>query len=159
MAASNDGSVATDERVLLLTRVFDAPRALVFQAWTAPEQIARWWGPQGFSLFSVQLDIRVGGRFRIGMRSPTGTEHWKQGIYREIVAPERIAFSFAWEDAAGQPGHETLVTVTFSEQGDKTELTLRQAVFATVAARDDHRAGWTSCMQRFADYLAATPNL
>jgi uncharacterized protein YndB with AHSA1/START domain len=89
------------------------------------------------------------------MRSPEGAEHWKQGVYREVVEPERLVFTFAWEDGAGKPGHQTIVTATFAEQGDKTELTLHQAVFETVAARDDHRRGWTSTLQRFAGYLAA----
>ena len=87
-------------------------------------------------------------------RSPEGTEYWKQGVYREVAAPERLAFTFAWENAEGKPGHETLVTVTFTERGDTTELTLHQGVFETVATRDDHRRGWTSTLQRFAEYLA-----
>ena len=87
------------------------------------------------------------------MRSPAGTEHRKCGVYREIVEPERIVFTFAWEDAAGQPGHELLTTVTFDEYGTRTKLTLHQEVFETVAGCDDHRRGWTSCLERFAEYI------
>ena len=87
------------------------------------------------------------------MRSPEGAEHWKQGVYREVVEPERLVFTFAWEDAEGKPVHQTLVTVTFAERGDKTELTLHQAVFETVEWRNEHRRGWTSTLQRFAEYL------
>jgi uncharacterized protein YndB with AHSA1/START domain len=83
-----------------------------------------------------------------------GADHWKQGVYREIVEPERLVFNFAWEDGEGKPSHQTLVTVTFAEHRDKTELTLRQAVFETVERCEDHRRGWTSTLQRFADYLA-----
>jgi uncharacterized protein YndB with AHSA1/START domain len=142
------------ERELVITRIFDAPRHLVFQAWTEPDRVARWWGPQGFVTIYCDMDIRPGGAFRVCMRSPEGAEHWKQGVYREVVEPERLVFTFAWEDAEGKPGHQTLVTVTFAERGDKTELTLRQGVFETVAARDDHQRGWTSTLQRFAEYLA-----
>ena len=99
----------------------------MFRAWTQPEHIARWWGPQGFTTIHCEMDIRVGGAYRFGMRSPQGTEHWKRGVYREIVEPERIVFTFAWENADGTPGHELLTTVTFDEQGSKTQLTLHQA--------------------------------
>jgi uncharacterized protein YndB with AHSA1/START domain len=143
------------ERELVITRILDAPRHRVFQAWTEPDRVARWWGPQGFVTTYWDMDIRPGGTFRVCMRSPEGAEHWKQGVYREVVEPERLVFTFAWEDGADKPGHQTIVTVTFAEQGDKTELTLHQAVFETVAARDDHRRGWTSTLQRFAVYLAA----
>jgi len=96
----------------------------------------------------------AGGSFRVCTRSPEGAEHWKQGVYREVVAPERLVFTFAWEDAEGKPGRQTLVTVTFADHAGKTELTLHQAVFETVVARDDHRRGWLSTLQRFAEYLA-----
>jgi uncharacterized protein YndB with AHSA1/START domain len=142
------------ERELVITRIFDAPRHLVFQAWTEPDRVARWWGPQGFVTTYCDMDIRPGGTFRVCMRSPEGIEYWKRGTYREVVAPERLVFTFAWENAEGKPGHQTLVTVTLAECGDKTELTLRQGVFDTVAARDDHGRGWTSTLQRFAEYLA-----
>jgi uncharacterized protein YndB with AHSA1/START domain len=138
---------------LVVTRLIEAPRSLVFKAWTQPEHVARWWGPQGFTTIGYQMDIRVGGAFRFGMRSPQGTEHWKTGVYREIIEPERIVFTFAWEGPDGQPGHELLTTVTLAEQGMKTLLTLRQAEFETVASRDDHRIGWASCLERFADYM------
>jgi len=88
------------------------------------------------------------------MLSPEGTEYWKQGVYREVIEPERLVFTFAWEDADGRPGHETVVTVTFAEHGIKTRLTLHQGVFETVAARDSHESGWSSTVERLADYLA-----
>jgi uncharacterized protein YndB with AHSA1/START domain len=102
----------------------------------------------------VQADIRPGGAYRIGIRSPKGEDHRMTGVYREIVAPERIVFTFAWEDAAGKPGHETLVTVTFADQGGKTALTFHQAIFETVSARDDHTKGWVSVLDRLETYLA-----
>ncbi len=147
-------SIDMAERELVVTRLIDAPRALVFKAWTQPEHIARWWGPRGFTTIGCAMDIRVGGRFRCGMRSPEGTDYWKVGVYRELVEPERIVFTFAWEDTSGTPGHELVTTVTLSEQGSKTLLTLHQAGFETTERRDDHVQGWTSCLERFAEYMA-----
>ena len=113
MGAGSSAATSTAERELVVTRIIDAPRTLVFKAWTEPEQVARWWGPQGFVTTYCDMDIRPGGAFRCCMRSPSGTDHWKRGVYREIVEPERIVFTFAWEDADGNPRHELLTTVTF----------------------------------------------
>jgi uncharacterized protein YndB with AHSA1/START domain len=145
--------ISNFDQELVVTRLIEAPRSSVFKAWTQPEHVARWWGPQGFTTIGYQMDIRVGGTFRFGMRSPQGKELWKTGTYREIIEPERIVFTFTWDDPDGQPGHELVTTVTFAEQGVKTLLTLRQADFETVASRDDYRIGWTSCLERFADYM------
>jgi uncharacterized protein YndB with AHSA1/START domain len=153
--ATDTAAADATDRQLVVTRVIDAPRRLVFKAWIEPEHVARWWGPQGFTTTFCDMDIRPGGKFRVCMRSPEGTDHWKRGVYREIVAPERIVFTFAWEDAAGNPRHELLTTVTFAEQGTKTKLTLHQAIFETAEGCDDHRRGWTSCLERFAEYMAA----
>jgi uncharacterized protein YndB with AHSA1/START domain len=141
------------DRELEITRLIDAPRRLVFRAWTQPEHLARWWGPQGFTTIACQMDIRVGGTYRFGMRSADGVEYWKRGIYREIVEPERIVFTFAWEDVDGRPRRELLTTVTFLEEGTKTRLTLRQVGFTAVGQRDEHVIGWSSCFERFAEYL------
>jgi uncharacterized protein YndB with AHSA1/START domain len=153
MRAGSSAATELAERELVVTRIIDAPRSLVFKAWTEAEQVARWWGPQGFVTTYCEMDIRPGGAFRCCMRSPAGTDHWKRGVYREIVEPERIVFTFAWEDADGKPGHELLTTVTFDDLGAKTRLTLHQAMFETVERRDDHRGGWTSCFERFAEYM------
>jgi uncharacterized protein YndB with AHSA1/START domain len=155
MGAGNSAAGELAERELVVTRIIDAPRSLVFKAWTEAEQVARWWGPQGFVTTFCEMDIRPGGAFRCCMRSPAGTDHWKRGVYREIVEPERIVFTFAWEDADGNPGHELLTTVTFGDLGAKTRLTLHQAMFETLERRDDHRGGWTSCFERFAEYVAS----
>lgn len=147
-------SMAAD-RELTITRVIDAPRPLVFKAWTDPEQIARWWGPKGFTTVDYEMDIQPGGAYRFRMRSPEGTDHRKRGVYREIVAPERIVFSFAWEEPDGRLGHETLVTVTFEALGAKTRLTLHQGIFDVATNRESHVGGWTSCLERFAEYMTA----
>ena len=142
------------ERVLVLTRLLDAPRSLVFSVWTRPEHLVRWWGPKDFTLPHCQADFRVGGAYRFCMRSPEGTDHWVSGVYREIVEPERIVFTWEREDVEGKGGSGSVVTVTFADHDGKTELTLRQAVFKTVKARDEHQGGWTGCLERLAEYVA-----
>src|ERR1700752_2513004 len=92
---------------LVITRIFDAPREVVFNAWSEPERAMRWWGPQGFTTAHCEMDVRPGGTYRVCMRSPEGTEHWQRGVCREVVEPERLVFSFAWEDAEGGPRHAT----------------------------------------------------
>jgi uncharacterized protein YndB with AHSA1/START domain len=138
---------------LIVTRILDAPRALVFRAWTEPERAAMWWGPQGFETISCCMDVREGGNWRLSMRSPEGSVHTKRGTYREVVAPERLVLTYAWEDAEGHIGQETLVTVTFDDLGHKTRLTLHHTGFESVASRDSHYGGWSSCMERFAAFL------
>jgi uncharacterized protein YndB with AHSA1/START domain len=88
-------------------------------------------------------------------RAPDGSVIRKHGVYREIVAPERLVLTYITDDAAGNPGPETLVTVTFADLGGKTRLTLHQTAFQSVAASDDHRHGWTGALERFAEYLSA----
>jgi uncharacterized protein YndB with AHSA1/START domain len=155
MAAKNEPATGSAEPELVITRVFDAPRSLVFKCWTEPEHLERWQGaPRGFTVTTHERDLRPGGAYRVCMRSPEGKDHWLQGVYREIVEPERLVFTHVWLDAAGNPGKETLVTLTFTERGGKTELTLHQTGFKSVASRDGHKEGWTSTLDRLAEYLA-----
>ena len=153
MAARAGALAEPSDRALVITRTFDAPRSLVFKVWTAPEHLARWWGPQGFTTLSCAMDVQPGGAWFRRMRSPEGTLHTKRGVYREVVEPERLVFTYADEDAGGRLGPETVVTVTFEEHGTRTRLTLHQSGFETAAARDGHYGGWASCMERLADYL------
>lgn len=154
MAPTTDsGAAPAGERELTLTRLVDAPRLLVFRVWTQPEHLVRWWGPGGFTLPSCKLDLRPGGAYRFHMRGPDGVDHWLEGAYREIQEPERLSFTWAWRDSDGNLGPETLVTVTLEEAGRKTRLTLHQAVFESVTARDLHEGGWTACLDRLAAYV------
>jgi len=141
------------DRTLVITRVFNAPRSLVFKLWTDPAHLVRWWGPKGMTLVSSELDIKPGGATRRVLRSESGELCVKRGLYREIVEPERLVFTYADEDADGRLGPETLVTVTFAEEGNKTRLTLHQALFETKALCDGHRKGWTGALERLAEYL------
>jgi len=158
MAASPELVREPADRVLVITRVLDAPRTLVFKVWTQPEHLARWWGPTGFTLPDCKVELHEGGAFRCHMRSPEGSDHRMHGVYREIVAPERLSFTWSWIDEDGNPGHETLVTVLLEEageQGEKTRLTLHHAIFESESARDAHKGGWTECFERLAAYVAS----
>ncbi len=143
---------------LVITRVFDAPRNLVFRAWTDPKHVARWWGPDGFTAPVCELDVRPGGAIRIDMRGPDGTVYPMTGTYREIVPPERLVFISAALDTEGAPLFEVLTTVTFAERGGKTALTLQARVVRTSAEAAPYlqgmEAGWTQSLERLAGYLA-----
>lgn len=140
------------DRVPVISRFLDAPRALVFEAWTRPELLQRWWGPREFTAHSIALDVRPGGTWRAAIRSPAGRDHWMRGVYHEVAAPERLVFTHIWED--GGPAAEMLVTVTFTELGGRTKVILRQTGFAAPADRDGHQEGWAECLDRLAAYLA-----
>jgi uncharacterized protein YndB with AHSA1/START domain len=153
MTAGSEPSASAAQPQLVVSRLIDAPRELVFKAWTQQEHAARWWGPQGFSTVSCRMDARPGGTYRLAMRGPDGIVRTKRGVYREVATPERLVFTYAWEDANGNPGLEMRVTVTFEAQGGQTLLTLHQTGFEDISERDSHRGGWTSCLERFAGYM------
>jgi uncharacterized protein YndB with AHSA1/START domain len=145
------------DRVLVITRIFDAPRELVFKAWTEPERLVQWMGPRGFTSRIIgAIDVRPGGRYRYHMVGPDGGDHWQQGEYREIVPPEKIVCTYEWADAAGNATRpQTLLTLSFEELGGKTRFTLHQALFETTTACDMHREGWSSSLDRLAEYVAS----
>lgn len=170
MAATGRGTTASDRsaaRDLVITRVFDAPRELVFKAWTEPERVRRWWGPNGFTAPFCRIDLRPAGVFHCCMRSPEGRDFWSKGVYREIVEPERIVSTDFFSNEEGNlvaPSHygmsadwpaETLLTVTLAEQDGKTRLTLKHAALpASGAERDMCEQGWAESLDRLAGYLA-----
>jgi uncharacterized protein YndB with AHSA1/START domain len=108
------------DREIVMTRVFDAPRQLVFDAFSKPELLKRWFGPRGWSLVVCEVDLRVGGGFRFVLRGPDGKEMGMRGVYREIVPPERSVHMESFDD---WPGAESQVTTVLVEQGCKTTLT------------------------------------
>lgn len=147
---------ASPELVLTITRVFDAPRALVWRAWTDPEQLMKWWGPEHHPAVHVTMDVRPGGVWRNCLRSvETGNDLWHHGTFREVVPMERLVFTFVWEED-GERGMENIVTITFADEGKKTRMTLRQTPFQSVAERDGHGEGWTSSFGRLGQYLGET---
>jgi uncharacterized protein YndB with AHSA1/START domain len=154
MGAAMNLVTEPSDRVLVITRVFDAPRELVFKAWTQPEHMARWFGPAGFTSKVLKHDLRPGGAYRVHMIGPDG-DHWSQGLYREVVPPARLVMDFGWADANGNRTRpETTLTLLFEDVGGKTRLTLHQSVFESVTARDMHNEGWTSSLDCLAEYLA-----
>ena len=153
---------------LVLTRTFDAPRALVWRAWTRPEQAMRWWGPKDFTAPVCRIDLRVGGKLLICMRSPDGKDYWSTGVYREIAEPERLVCTDSFADEKGNAvpaSHygmggdwplELLVTVTLREQQGKTLLTLEHTGFP-----DDENSrlageGWSTSFDKLAETLERT---
>lgn len=144
---------------LVLTRDFAAPRERVFAAWTDVRQASRWWGPRDFTMLSCEMDVRPGGAWRRRMRAPDGSVIEKRGVYREVAAPERLVFTYLTK----RPGildPETLVTVTFTDLGQRTRVTLHQSALESDVARIDHQGGWTGALERLATFVAtdgATP--
>jgi uncharacterized protein YndB with AHSA1/START domain len=136
---------------LVIRRVFDAPRDIVFKAWTEPEQLKHWWGPEGFTLPFLEMDSTVGGKWRACMRGPDGMNYWQHGVTLEMVPPERLAYTLVWEN---DPGHEMLVTIAFAERGEQTHMLFRQRPFKSVETRDGHVGGWSSSFHRLDSLLA-----
>lgn len=145
---------------LVITRTFDAPRALVWQAWTDPRHIMQWWGPAGFDNETCASDLRVGGRFQLAMRAPDGNVYPCVGTFREIVEHERIVYVGEAEDGhpcgAGIPPH-AVVTISFAEQQGKTRLTLHTR-FASAERKDAAAAArfvvsWEEALGRLAGHL------
>lgn len=123
----------TQDREIVLTRVFDAPRELLFQAYTEPEHLTHWYGPDGFSITIQEMDVREGGRWRFMMHGPDGTEYPNRIVYREVVRPERLVFEHG-ADQDDDP-HRFHVTVTFTDEGGGTRVTSRM-LFATPEQRE-----------------------
>jgi uncharacterized protein YndB with AHSA1/START domain len=153
-------------QTLVITRILDAPPDLVFKAWTEPERVKCWWGPQGFTSPVATTDLRVGGGYLYAMRSPEGQDAWSTGVYREIVEPERIVATDSFSDAEGNvvpASHygmggdwplELLVTVTFEEVDGRTKLTLRHEGFPDRENRDLAGMGWNQSFDKLEGCLA-----
>jgi uncharacterized protein YndB with AHSA1/START domain len=142
------------DREIVMTRVFDAPRDLVFEAHTSCEHMSHWWGPRRYVISSCDIDFRPGGAYRIVQRGEEGDEYAFRGEFREIDRPSRIVWTFEWE---GMPGHISVQTVTFDEQDGKTTLTAT-AVYDSVEERDGNLSsgmteGAGETWDRLAEYL------
>ena len=153
----------TEQNIKLqLTRVFDAPRELVFKAWTDANRFQQWFGAAacgGAALQSVKVDARVGGKYRLQMRRPDGEFYTTVGIYREVKPPERLVFTWQFEkDGSGDEYGEVeppemLVTVELKARGKQTELILTHEEFASVESRDRHEDGWTRCLEALGKFV------
>lgn len=153
------------EQELVITRIFDAPRELVWKAWTQPEHFMRWYGPKGFTTPVYKIDLKVGGKYLSCMRSPNGQDMWNTGVFREIVPPERLVMTASIADKEGNvvtASHygmsgawplETQITVTFEEHNGKTKLTLKHAGMPAGKNRDMAGAGYNESFDKLAEYL------
>lgn len=150
---------------LLITRMFDAPRELVWRAWTDPEYFKRWWGPRDYTCPFCEMDLRPGGKYLYCMRSPQGMDYWGTGVFREVVLLERIVFTDSFADEKGnvvpatQYGMspdfplEMLVTVTFEDLQGKTKMTLRHSGLPTGPDLDGTQQGWNESFDKLAGHL------
>lgn len=150
-------TMEAQDRTIVITRVFDAPRERVFEAWTEARHLARWFGPRDFTVHAAEAEVRVGGKWRVCIRSPEARDYWMHGVYREVAPPQRLAFTHVWEEGHGATGHETMITLTFEEAGGKTKMTFRKAVLVSVKERDEQHTGWSECFDRLGIYLGAMP--
>jgi len=148
---------------LQLTRVFDAPRELIFKAWTDANQFQQWFGAaacDGAALKSLKADARVGGKYRIQVQKDDGEFFTTVGTYREVKPPERLVFTWQFEkDGSGDEYGEVeppemLVTLEFKVCGKQTELILTHEKFASVESRDRHNEGWTRCLDSLGKFVA-----
>jgi uncharacterized protein YndB with AHSA1/START domain len=142
--------VSTDAKKpdLVITRVFDAPRRLVFEAWTKAEHVSRWFAPRPLTMPSCEVDFRPGGVFRFVMHSPDGTDYPFEGAFREIVPPERIVFAGTIHE-----GNATVTTVTLAEHEGKTTLTMQQTFTAESDATRGAKQGWTMTLDQLGELL------
>lgn len=129
---------------LSLRRTLSAPPERVFRAWTAPEELQKWWGPGEFTAPHVEIDLRVGGRFRIAMKPPQGDIIYLAGEYREVKPPHRLVFTWQWE---GDPT-VTLVTIDFLDREGMTELMLTHEKFPDQDQCDRHKEGWSLTLEK-----------
>jgi uncharacterized protein YndB with AHSA1/START domain len=147
-----DEAKLAEKPSLSLARHYPVSPEKVWRAWTDPQALKRWWGPGGQDPVSLaQLDLRVGGRFRIVFGGPEGTDHEVQGVYREVAPPRRLVFTWTWPRST--PERESLVTLEFRPAGGGTELAFLHEQLFDEAVRDNHRRGWTESLAKLETYL------
>jgi uncharacterized protein YndB with AHSA1/START domain len=140
--------VTASEPQLVLTRVFNAPRRLVFEAWTTAEHVSQWLAPRPLTMPRCEVDFRPGGRFCFAMRAPDGKEYPFEGVFREIVALERIVWTGNIHDR-----NSTVTTVTFSEEDGKTTLTVHQTFAFESPASQGAKQGWTRTLEQLTEHV------
>ncbi|NOX43884.1 MAG: SRPBCC domain-containing protein [Gammaproteobacteria bacterium] len=146
-------TVSPVEKTLKIRRIFNAPREKIFSAWTDPEELKQWWGPPGYTAPSVEIDLRVGGSFRVAMQAPDGGISNLIGIYRVVTPPEKLVYTWNWEsgsacDGEDGPVGETLVTVEFRDLGGDTEVIVTHDGLPDEKAWSGHNEGWSSSLDR-----------
>jgi uncharacterized protein YndB with AHSA1/START domain len=146
-------SMAT-ELTLRLERTLPAPPSLVFRMHAEPDLLAQWWGPDGFSAPSVELDLRVGGGYRIEMQPPDADRFFLSGEFREVDTATRLVYTFRWEDP-DPDDRETVVVFALQDRGESTALTVDQGPFATEARKALHEQGWTESLIRLQELITS----
>jgi glutathione S-transferase len=145
----------SDDRVLTVSRVIATTPEKLFDAFTKPDILLKWWGPEGASVGDHELDIRVGGRWRTALENSMGGTFVCSGVYKAIERPRHIAFTWAWQQENGERGHETLVDVSFEKVDRGTRLTVVQKTFENGAQRDLHGQGWNSTFNKLERFFAS----
>lgn len=145
--------MADDDRVLRMERVFAADPERIFDAWTDPQKLVRWWGPEGITVPRCEMDVRENGAWLTTMRNEKGEDHIVSGVYRIIDPPKRLVMTWAWHYDGARTGHETELSITLEPVDGGTRLILVQQTFKESEHRDNHRRGWTSTFNDLARYL------
>ena len=148
-----DQPMGSDELTLELKRLIPAPASAVFAAFSDADELAKWWGPHGFTTPSLQFDPRVGESYRIEMQPPEGDRFYLRGEFRELDPPARLRFTFIWEEP-DPDDRETQVDLCFRDLGASTEVALTQGLFKTEARRALHRDGWTDSFDKLERLVA-----
>jgi len=138
---------------LVIVRTFDAPVSLVFRIWEDRDHMMRWLGPTDFTCTHLDSDFRPGGKWRACIVSDAYGESWMGGEYREIERDARIVYTFKWDEDGDGPGMDTIITVTFREEGGKTVQRFHQTPFVSVESRDSHVGGWNESFDREQAYV------
>jgi uncharacterized protein YndB with AHSA1/START domain len=171
MNAIMESAAVENDKSFVLSHLFNAPRARVWEAWTGRDHVTKWFGPAGATISRAELDFRPGGRFHFCLRMPNRTEIWGRFIYREILAPQKLVWVHSFSDAAGGVARhplnatwplELLTTLTLAAEGNKTKLTLQwHPLYATPqeratfdAGHDSMRQGWAGTFGQLTGYLA-----
>jgi len=136
---------------LKIVRTFEASPEVVYRAWTDPKVMEKWFAPREMSTPIAEVDLRVGGKYRVGMKSPDGELYVATGVYQEIVSNEKLVFTWRWENDPSSP--ETLVTVEFKKSGGDTELVFTHENFATEALAKDHQEGWEGALSKLSKII------
>jgi len=148
---NNDNGV--DDRTLVIEREFQASPDKVYEAWTNPELLQKWWGPEGVTVPRTSLDVREGGAWVATFHSDKMGERVVSGKYVSLEPPSRLVFTWGWEDN-GKRGHETEVEIVLAKLGERTKMTLTQRLFSESENRDNHGFGWNSSFNKLDNLLA-----
>lgn len=148
--------MSKDDRILRMERVFAAEPARVFEAWTDPAKLVRWWGPEGMTTPRCEMDVREAGAWLTTMRNEKGEEFTVSGVYRVIDPPHRLVMTWAWHNDGVRDGHETELSIELDAVDGGTRLVLEQKTFREREHRDSHRGGWASSFNELERFLDAT---